>query len=140
MNQTISPEGALNLSISAGGSLPFFCQWQLNGVDIDGAKSSTLMVINAGAGQVGFYSVIVRNAYGSTTSSALLSLSELHMYASITVVGMAGTNYVIYARNSLSTNDPWFTLTNFTLSESPCLYIDTASPSHPQRFYEVIAP
>lgn len=47
---------------------------------------------------------------------------------------------MIYARNSLSTNDPWFALTNFTLPESPYLYIDTQSPSHPQRFYQVLAP
>jgi uncharacterized repeat protein (TIGR01451 family) len=140
VNQTISPGGALNLSITADGTQPLFYQWQLNGVDIDGAVFSTLMITNASRGQAGFYSVIVRNAYGSATSSALLSLSELHMYAGITVAGMAGTNYVIYARNSLSTNDPWFALTNFTLSESPYLYIDTESPSHPQRFYQVIVP
>ena len=130
----------MNLTITAGGTQPLFYQWQLNGMDIDGANFSTLTITNAGAGQVGFYSVIVRNAYGSATSSALLSLSELHMYAGITVVGMLGTNYVIYARNSLSTNDPWFTLTNFNLSESPHLFIDAESPSHPQRFYQVIVP
>jgi uncharacterized repeat protein (TIGR01451 family) len=140
VNQTTSPGGALTLSISAGGTLPLSYQWQLNGVDIDGATSSTLTITNAGAGQVGLYSVTARNAYGSATSSALLTLSELHMYAGITVVGVAGTNYVIYARNSLSTNDSWFTLTNFTLSESPYLYFDTDSPSHPQRFYQVIVP
>ncbi|HZO57052.1 MAG TPA: LamG-like jellyroll fold domain-containing protein, partial [Bryobacteraceae bacterium] len=60
-----------------GGTQPLAYQWQHTGVNlnnggnISGATSPSLMINNAGAGNVGDYRLIVSNAAGATTSSVV---------------------------------------------------------------------
>jgi hypothetical protein len=65
-NQVAAP-GALvtfEVNVSVTGASPFAYQWQLNGTDLPGATNSTLNV-QAVAGNVGNYTVIVSNDLGT---------------------------------------------------------------------------
>jgi sugar lactone lactonase YvrE len=55
------------LSVSATGVDTF--QWDFNGAPIEGATSSTLALPSFSSAQVGVYSVVVTNAFGSTISA-----------------------------------------------------------------------
>ena len=60
----ISANGPAQLSVGAAGSGTFTYQWQRDGVPVTGATSPTLTTDLAGA-----YTVVVTNAFGSTTSA-----------------------------------------------------------------------
>jgi len=69
-NQAINPgETAVFTVIAQGLPRPKY-QWQLNGADIIGARSSTLSVVNALTDDIGDYRVIVGNGFESATSTA----------------------------------------------------------------------
>ncbi len=137
MNATAPGNGSVTLGVTAtGGGLSY--QWRLNGTNLAGATSSTLTLNSLNASQAGVYTVVVSNAAGSVTSSAAtLSLLNLNMFAGLTIVGQLGGNYQIDYRNNLN-NTNWFNLTNVVLPSSPYLFIDTASPQYPQRFYRAV--
>ena len=133
-NTTVSPGGTVVLSAGAGGGNLSY-QWQLNGTNLAGATGSSLALTNVSAGQAGSYTVVVSNAAGSSTSSsAVLSLLSLNMYAGLTIVGQSGGTYQIDYKNNLSATN-WTSLTNIVLPSSPYLFIDTTSPSSASRFY-----
>ena len=137
MNATAAGNGSVTLSVTAsGGGLSY--QWRLNGTNIAGATGSMLTLNNLNASQAGAYTVVVSNAVGNVTSSAAtLSLLNLNMFAGLTIVGQLGGNYQIDFRNDLN-NTNWFNLTNVVLPSSPYLFIDTASPQYPRRFYRAV--
>ncbi len=137
-NQTVSAGGQIILNLGVTGSAPLTYQWYF-GTNLV-AQTTSLSLTNLDWSQAGFYTVVVGNPYGSVTNTAILSVNDLHMYAGIRIGGAQGASYRIEARNSLSTNDTWLTLTNFALPYSPFLFIDEDSPNHPQRFYQVTAP
>lgn len=62
-------------SVVATGSLPMVYQWSHNGVNLDGATSSTLSLTNISALGQGTYRVTVSNSFGQDTSKdAVLTL------------------------------------------------------------------
>lgn len=61
-------------TVTAVGSGPLSYQWNLNGVPITGATSPVYTLSDLGPGDVGTYSVLVSNPYGSTNVSATLTL------------------------------------------------------------------
>jgi len=77
-NQYALPGGKALLSVSVFGPQPISYQWQFNGNNISGAKSSTLTLSSVQSNEVGNYTVVAANSYGSITSSpALLSLAAV---------------------------------------------------------------
>jgi hypothetical protein len=56
--------------VTAFGDAPLTYQWRKNGVNIPGATSSSLMLVNVQSADAANYSVVVGNAYGSATSAA----------------------------------------------------------------------
>lgn len=64
-------------TVAVTGFAPLSYQWRFNGVDIPGATTNSLPRPNVQPEQVGNYSVVVTNEYGSATSSnALLSIID----------------------------------------------------------------
>jgi hypothetical protein len=64
-----------SFSVAASGTVPLSYQWSLNGTNISGATSSSLTIPNVVQRNLGTYSVVVTNAFGSATSSnATLSM------------------------------------------------------------------
>lgn len=64
--------GNVAFSVAAGGSLPLSFQWRKDGNPLAGATSDTLFLTAVQATHAGTYSCVIRNASGSTTSSAAL--------------------------------------------------------------------
>ena len=64
-----------SFSVTACGTEPLSYQWSLNGTNILGATSSTLTISNVTEWDLGSYSVVITNAFGSVASSnATLSM------------------------------------------------------------------
>jgi sugar lactone lactonase YvrE len=80
---TTQPVGAsvvvgqsFNLSVTATGLEPITYQWRKNNVDVAAATGATLSLTNFQASDLGVYSVVISNAFGSVTSSgAILRVS-----------------------------------------------------------------
>src|SRR5208282_437739 len=93
--------------------------------------------------QIGTYTVTVANGIGlgftpSQPASLLVGISyplTVQLYAGLQVLGTVGLVYSIQCTPDLTQTNNWQTLTNLTLPSSPYLYIDTASPDYPRRFY-----
>ncbi len=79
-NQTVSEGDTVVFPITATGTLPLHYQWQFNGTDItdkspfSGAKTNTLVLLNAQTTNAGTYSIIVTNAFGAVTDSVTLTV------------------------------------------------------------------
>ena len=69
--------GTASFSVGANGATSY--QWLFNGSNVLNATSSTLTLSNIVQSQLGPYSVLVGNSYGSVTSS----VANLYMYPSI---------------------------------------------------------
>ena len=79
LSQTVSAGATATFAVSALGN-PLYYQWSLNGTNLPGATSSSLIVTNVTMAQLGTYAVVVSNALGFATSNAVL-----RMYPSIIV-------------------------------------------------------
>ena len=68
-SQSVTSGSSLTLSVSAsGGSLSY--QWQKDGVNINGATSSSYTIAGVSTNDAGAYTVVVSNSAGSVTSNA----------------------------------------------------------------------
>ena len=61
--------GTAGFSIYAGGTEPLTCQWYRDGVVLTGRTGSNLTLINVTTNDVGSYTVLVTNAWGTATST-----------------------------------------------------------------------
>jgi len=61
----------VSLTVPVVGIAPFQYQWQLNGTNLPGATSATLVLSNIVAAEAGNYAVLVGNASGTNISPAL---------------------------------------------------------------------
>jgi len=67
-NQTVYPGSLVTFTVTAGGTSPLDYQWSFNATNLVGATNATLVLTNVQTNQVGNYSVLVTNLYGSTNS------------------------------------------------------------------------
>jgi len=145
-NKTVVVGSSVTFSVTAEGTPPLSYQWQYNGTNIDGANAATLTLNNVGTNQSGTYTVTVANGIGlgftpSQPISLLVGISyplTVQLYAGLQVQGTIGAVYSIQCTSDLNQTNSWQTLTNLTLPSSPYLYIDTASPDYPRRFYRAV--
>ncbi len=63
---------------------------------------------------------------------------SLQMYAGLTITGQVGDRVLIEYAGQMTPND-WQTLDTITLTNSPYLWFDVASPGVPCRFYRAVA-
>jgi uncharacterized delta-60 repeat protein len=68
-NQTVVAGSNATITVVAGGDPTLTYQWRLAGVNLTGATAATLTLTNVQTSQLGLYSVVVSNPYGSVTSS-----------------------------------------------------------------------
>lgn len=126
---------------TATGALPLAYQWWFGGAPIASETKSTLSLTGLQADQAGPYSVVVTNAFGSVTSApAQLVINDacvdLHMYAGLSISGLAGQAYVLsYSTNLINTNG-WIPLATNVMPASGWFYLDMVSPFSPYRFYK----
>jgi sugar lactone lactonase YvrE len=69
ISQTVSIGGSAIFTVVASGTNLNY-QWLLNGVAIAGATSSTYSISSASQSDLGSYTVVISNNYGSTTSNS----------------------------------------------------------------------
>ncbi|MDB6122582.1 MAG: Xanthan lyase, partial [Pedosphaera sp.] len=82
ISQSIAQGASVNFSVVTKGSSTMSYQWRLNGVNISGATGSICTRNNVQPADVGNYSVVVTNPFGSVTSAnAALSLSSGLIFA-----------------------------------------------------------
>lgn len=78
------------------------------------------------------------NATSAVVSVVAGPLSEIHLYAGITVYGLVGETYGIQYTTDLNQGTNWIGLTNVTLSAPSFLWYDSQPAWYPQRFYKVV--
>ncbi|HRZ57955.1 MAG TPA: FG-GAP-like repeat-containing protein, partial [Candidatus Paceibacterota bacterium] len=75
-DQTVISGALATFAVDATGSLPMTFQWRRNGDDLNdggrifGAQTATLNIADAGIEDLGVYTAMISNAYGSVTSAA----------------------------------------------------------------------
>ena len=73
----VGPAGTnITFSVGAEGTPSLFYQWQFAGNNLLGATNSSLALENVQMSHVGLYTVTVSNAYGSTNSTAFLTVTS----------------------------------------------------------------
>ena len=132
---------AFNVQVTGGPPLSY--QWLKDGSPLDGATASSLVLTNLQLTDAGNYSVVVTNAYGSTTSSnAYLTMNpagvSLALYSGITIDGVVGLTYGIQYSTDLSNTNGWRGMANVTLGTPTQLWFDVQPASQPQRYYRVV--
>ena len=67
-SQVAAPGSSVTFSVEATSSTPMTNQWRFNDVDLANATAATLVLPSVSTNDAGGYSVVVRNASGSTAS------------------------------------------------------------------------
>ena len=121
VSQVITQGGTVNFSVTAQSGTTMSYQWQFNGTNLTGARSSTLALPNVTTNKAGGYSVIVSNSVGVCVSkiavlvvsfpstpvaSANLSLAELqnlmdeyhHAFQVYTDVSAGGNHFEAFGQ------------------------------------------
>jgi hypothetical protein len=82
-SQTAYAGSTATFTVSAIGPGTFYYQWQVNGSNLAGATSSTLVLEGISDTNAGTYSAVVSNSFGSvTTSAAILTVNDNPFFAS----------------------------------------------------------
>ncbi len=138
-NQTLFPGATANFSVSVTGTPPLSLQWRCNGTNladggrISGVITNSLTITSVQSQDVGFYSVVVSNPWGSVTSApALLRvLSVERLTLSVSNQSPASFNFTNAAWVELTLTAPfpnpfiWYTLDGSPPSPSSTEYTGT---------------
>jgi hypothetical protein len=76
-SQTVAQSQAVVFSVTAGGLVPLYYQWQFQATNLPGATGSALTLTNVQPLDAGPYAVVVSNLAGTVTSSnAILTVAQ----------------------------------------------------------------
>jgi ABC-type transporter MlaC component len=75
-SQVAGPGTNVTLAVSASGGTPINYAWQFDGVFLDGATNSTLVITNMQASDTGTYTVVVSNLVSVVTAQAVVSFDN----------------------------------------------------------------
>jgi hypothetical protein len=77
VDQKVLDGESAEFSVVASGDSPLTYQWVKNGLDVEGATSSTYSIASVGTGDLGYYNVKINNPAGSVVSyDAALSIFQ----------------------------------------------------------------
>ena len=94
-NVSIAEGQTATFSVTASGGAPLNYQWQKNGVDIEGANSSTYTMSNATSSDNGEYTVLVSNSSGTAISNtATLTVIQNSLPVAVITSPEKGSYYV----------------------------------------------
>ena len=153
-SQTALRGQSASFSVGAAGTANLSYQWYFNGSSLGGAgNTSTLTFNSVVANNAGQYTVVVKNNYGSATSTvATLTVLLPHLVltpAAASAGGIAangfafqftrpaGSTYVILASTDLLN---WTPISTNVASGGSILFTDSAATNYPGRFYRVMVP
>jgi uncharacterized repeat protein (TIGR03803 family) len=110
------------ISVMATGAGPLTYQWQLNGVNINGATAAALTLNNITASNAGSYTVVVSNPGGSVTSTAT-TLTVTNLPPPV-FTPAAGTYTAVQSVNitSLGATSIYYTIDGSTPTTASTLY------------------
>jgi len=131
----------VTLGVTADSPLAMTYQWYQNGVLIPGASGSSYTIPTLNTSTAGAYTVTVINSLGQATSAtAIVSATDIALYAGVVVAGPLNQQYEIQYTTSLTEPITWTPLTTFTLTTSPMVYVDTSVTvnSQPHRYYQAV--
>jgi hypothetical protein len=110
VSQTIPQGATATFSVAAAGATPLAYQWLFNDAVISSATNSSFTVSNAQAVNVGNYSVIITNVYGSATSTiAVLNVKAFISLIDVAFTTGSATSKTGFAATGMTTNDFWNT-------------------------------
>jgi len=140
----------VQFNVAAGGSATLQFQWRWNGTNLPGANSSSLMRNNVQAADIGSYSVVVTNAYGTVTSAnAVLTLTptQLLQFTQITALAGGQVELILSGEPGIpvqlltSTNlNSWNVLTNLPNPSGTLIFTDTPAAGASNQFYRAQYP
>lgn len=150
LDKVVPDGGTATFEVVAVSATTLHYQWQFNGADIhgDGATKSAYTIPAATLGNVGRYSVRIRNNGGTVTSSdATLSVIKS---TPLTIVsgrmmtngfelqlsGPISSSYVILASTDL---ENWSAISTNSAPTGSVVFTDATATDHPVRFYRAIA-
>jgi uncharacterized repeat protein (TIGR01451 family) len=150
-NTTVLPGTDVSLYASATGSPAPAYQWVFNGANVPGATTTTLLLTNVQAFNIGDYYALATNIAGPATSSiahlTVLIAPTIQLpnsgltgsNVSISVSTVAGLTYRLEYKDALT--DPVWTPLPPPVpgSGGTVTIVDTNAPSGPARFYHVTA-
>jgi hypothetical protein len=142
-NQTVNPGTNVTFAVAASGSAPLRFQWRLAETPLAGRTNATLGLTNVQPGDEGFYSAVVTNRDGSTTSQAALltvlrppRLVDPEMLAGggfqTLLQGNLNRSYAIEASANLTN---WMLLGTVLCTNGGTPFVDPAATHSGQRFY-----
>jgi hypothetical protein len=140
------------LCVTAIGDPPLQYQWRFHGTNVSNAPTNIasgtnacLTLSNVQSNNIGYYSLLVLNAFGSTVSNpAYVSVTpvcvDINLYSGLTLTGgVTGQAYRIDYVTNLNFLS-WTALTTFTQNVSGVFVLDPAPANLQHRFYRVVVP
>ena len=73
-DQMVALGGSATMQVTASGTAPFGYQWSLNGTNLVGATTDTLILNSVQTNQAGSYTVVVTNVVGTANGTAVLTV------------------------------------------------------------------
>lgn len=149
-NLTVIAGKNVNFNAVATGSPTLSYQWYLNGSTlINGAVNSALQFANVSANQMGSYSVIVSNQYGTATSApaslTVLPPPQISTQVSgdslqVNATGVAGDPYLLQTTASLTTPITWTTIVTNTADANGLVQFTNGMTGGTNQFYRILCP
>lgn len=140
-SQTVETGSSALLSVAESDfSTPLY-QWFLNGTNAiaEMTTSSQLDLTNVQPDQIGAYTVVVTNAFGSITSRpAMLNVIppvERRMVPGVVLNADTGSTLNLEYTDVLGAATAWLPLATTPLTSPSQFYFDLTTPLPPQRFY-----
>jgi hypothetical protein len=127
-NQQVFQNTTATFNVFALGAVPLVYQWLFNGANISGATNSSFTVTNVQFSSQEAYSVIVTNAYGSVTSTAvsLVVFSTANPLIDVAFTDASATTKTGFAAAGETIIDYWNTCTTNGVAD---LAYSDATPS-----------